>query len=171
MAALVDFKAAHEAASLPIGVTIAISVEIGAAAEIEIADEHPAEMADVADVVRAHAQCAEKFDDAHDEDKDPHGNGHGKRNQQDALMREKQSGGEENSENRAGSADGGNERGARGVWVHNYFDDYVDQARADTADEIINIKAFGAPGAFDVAAEHPEHEHVDEQVPDAVVQK
>ena len=44
------------------------------------------------------------------------------------------------------------------------FDDEFDQAGADSADEKEIEEAALAPVEFEVAAEHPEHEHVDEDV-------
>src|SRR5579872_383590 len=55
--------------------------------------------------------------------------------------------------------------------VQYHLNDNVDHARADAAQEIINIESPLSPCALHVAPKHPQHEHVDEDVPDALMQK
>jgi hypothetical protein len=45
-------------------------------------------------------------------------------------------------------------------------DDDVENAGADPGEEIVAKEACAAPDELDFAAEHPEHEHVEEDVPD-----
>src|SRR6185437_12206503 len=47
----------------------------------------------------------------------------------------------------------------------------INYARADAAKEVINIESTLSPRALDVASKHPQHKHVDQDVPEAFVQK
>src|SRR5882762_2970879 len=45
-------------------------------------------------------------------------------------------------------------------------DDNVEKASANARQKIVAKKTRAAPNEFDFAAKHPEHEHVEEDVPD-----
>src|SRR5713101_9452953 len=102
----VNFEALAIALVLPVGDGVAETVEERAATEVQPADEHAAEMTDVADTVPARAECGEEFDRAHHSDIRAHGNGHGKGYQPYAAVGKKNGVGNEDAENRAGGADG-----------------------------------------------------------------
>jgi len=70
-----DFELAAIALVTPVGHFIANAEEEGASAEIEPADEHAAEVAEVGDVVAAGAEGAEELDGGHDGHEDAHGDG------------------------------------------------------------------------------------------------
>ena len=47
----------------------------------------------------------------------------------------------------------------------------VDQPGANPRQEKIDVESMRAPGALQVRAEHPQEQHVEQDVPDAVVQE
>src|SRR6266571_3755518 len=105
MPAHIDLELTTRATPLPIGYAIACAIEPGTAAQIEIADEHAAEMGDVADVVAgARAERQEEFDGARADDIDLHGDGYGEGNEPDFAVWEHNGRGQQDSINRAGSA-------------------------------------------------------------------
>ena len=161
----VDLEALFVALVFPITDGVADAVEERAATEIDVGDEHAAEMADVCDVVSAAAERGEKFDGAHDGDVGAHGDGDRQRDEPDFAVGEEDGVGHEDAEDRAGRADGGSDRElAAEEEIGDGFDDQLDQAGADSADEKEIEEAALAPAEFEVAAEHPQHEHVDENV-------
>src|ERR1700733_4682707 len=133
----VDFEFFLEAAALPVGIGIAQVVAERSAAQINVANEHSAEMADVADVVTGRADGAEEFDGAEYDHQHPHRNGHGERKDVDLPVRHHEGDGQQYAVNRAGSADGGsNERlqpSSSARVKNNFLDHDVDYARADSA--------------------------------------
>ena len=68
----IDLEALAIASVLPVSDGVADAVEERAAAEIEPANEHPAQMTDVADVVAAGAESAEEFYGTHNCNVRPH---------------------------------------------------------------------------------------------------
>src|SRR5207245_14337 len=89
MPAHIDLELTTRATPLPIGYAIACAIEPGTAAQIEIADEHAAEMGDVADVVAgARAERQEEFDGARADDIDLHGDGTGEGHEPEAAVQE-----------------------------------------------------------------------------------
>src|SRR5579872_4642489 len=122
-------------------------------------------MADVCDVVSAAAERGEKFDGAHDGDVRAHRNRDRQRDEPDFAVGKENGVGHEDPKDRAAGTD----RGSDGELtaekqIGNGFDDQFDQAGTDSADEKEIEKASLAPAEFEVAAEHPQHEHVDEDV-------
>src|ERR1700719_4394366 len=128
-------------------------------------------MANVRDVIATGAQGTKKFDGGHDRHVGTHGNGYGKRDQPDAAVGKEYRVGDENSENRAGGADGGNVRGRLAKKDRNRFYEDFDNSRAHTAQEEIIEKAALAPHQLEIASEHPQHEHVEENMQQATMQK
>ena len=103
----VDLEALAIAFVLPVSDGVADVVEERTAAEVEIANKHAAEMADVADVVSAGAEGGEKFDGPHNRHVGTHRNGDRKRIQPDAAVREEDSVGHENAKDSSRGPDGG----------------------------------------------------------------
>ena len=117
------------------------------------------------DVVAAAAERGEKFDGAHDGNVGTHRDGDGQRDQPDFPVGEEDGVGHQDSEDCAAGAD----RGSEGEFAAEEkegdgFDDEFNHACADSADEEKIEEAAFAPVEFEVAAKHPEHEHVDEDV-------
>jgi hypothetical protein len=161
----VDLEALFVALVFPIADGVADAVEERAATEIDVGDEHAAEMADVCDVVSPATESGEKFDGAHDGDVGTHGDRDGKRDEPDFAVGEKHRIGHEDTEDCAAGADGGSEGEFAAEEKKGYrFDDQLDHAGADSADEKEIQEAALAPAEFEIAAEHPQHEHVDEDV-------
>jgi len=161
----VDLEALFIALVFPITDGVADAVEERAATEINVGDEHAAEVADVCDVVAAAAERGEKFDGAHHGDVGAHGDRDGQRDEPDFAVGEEDGVGHEDAEDRAAGADRGSDGElAAEEEIGNGFDDEFDEAGADSADEKEIEEAALAPGEFEVAAEHPQHEHVDEDV-------
>jgi len=52
-----------------------------------------------------------------------------------------------------------------------HFDEDSDNSCTHSAQEEIIEKPLLAPNEFELTAKHPEHEHVDQQVPQPAVQK
>ena len=161
----VDLEAFLVALVFPIADGVADAEEEGAATEIDVGDEHAAEMADVCDVVSAAAERGEKFDSAHNGDVGAHGDGDRQRDEPDFAIGEEDGVGHEDAEDCAARADRGSDGElAAKEEVGDGFDDEFDQAGADAADEKEIEEAALAPAEFEIAAEHPQHEHVDEDV-------
>src|SRR5208282_1571060 len=111
----------------PVGNFVADAEVKRAAAQVDPADEHAAKVAQVADVVAARAEGGKEFDGSHDGDKRPHGNHDGQREEPDLAIGKKDGVGDEDAENRAGSADGRDIRGPQspkhGCDLHENGDD------------------------------------------------
>jgi len=94
----VNLKAFAIALILPIRNFIAQPIEIGIAAEIKIADEHAAEMADVADFAVTEADGAEKSNSRHDGDNPLHFQSDRNRKKIGAAVREENGTGDHDAE-------------------------------------------------------------------------
>lgn len=105
----VDLEALFVALVFPITDGVADAVEERAATEINVGDEHAAEMADVCDVIAAAAERGEKFDGAHDGDVGAHGDRDWQRDEPDFAIGKENGVGHEDAEDRAGCADGGSD--------------------------------------------------------------
>jgi len=103
----VDFEFSAIALVAPVGHLVAHAEEERTAAEVEPANEHAAEVAEVADIIAAGTEGSKKLDGAHDGDEWAHGNRNGKRKEPDPAIREKDGVGDEDAEDSAGCADGG----------------------------------------------------------------
>ncbi len=161
----VDLEALFVALVLPVGDGVADVVEEGAAAEVDVGDEHATEVADVGDVVASAAQGGEKFDGAHYGYVGTHGDGDREWDEPDFSIGEEDGVGHEDAEDRAGCADGGRDGKLMAEeQVGDGFYNQFDYAGTDSAYEKEIQKATLAPAQFKIAAEHPQHEHVDEDV-------
>jgi len=167
----VDFEAFAIALVAPVCHFVADAEEEGAATEVDPADEHATEVAKVADIIAPRSKRPKEFDCAHDGNEGPHGNHDREREKPDLAIGEEDGVGDKDSEDRAGSADGGDIRGTMTPEEGDDLHKNGDQAGADAAEEEIVGEALLTPDEFQFAAEHPEHEHIDEQVKHAAVQK
>ena len=169
----VDLEALAIAAVLPVSDGITNTVEERAAAQINPAHQHAAEMAYMTDVAATEAKGSEKFQGGHDDDEGAHAHLDGNREHDDLAVWKEDGAGQEKSKDGAGSADGGDVGRLVSPENGNGIYDDVDDAGADSGKEIILEEARAAPNEFQFAAEHVEHKHVGEDVPDggAVMQE
>ena len=152
----VDLEALFVALMLPVGDGVADVVQEGSAAQVDVGDQHAAEVADVGDVVTAAAESGEKFDGAHYGHVGAHGDGDRQRDEPDLAVGEKDCVGHEDAEDCAGCADGGLDgKFVAEEEVGDCFYDELDYACTDSADEEEIQEAALAPAEFEVAAEHP----------------
>src|SRR5271167_1686975 len=151
---------------LPVRDAVSHVVKERAAAQIKVRDQHPAQMAQMSNSIAARSQRHEKLDGAHDRHIRTHRDGHRQRNQPDLAIGKEDRVGHEYAENRAGSADRGDIRGRVSPELWDQFDDHLDQAGAHSTDDKKIQEAALAPNYFEIAAEHPEHQHVDQNVPE-----
>jgi len=103
----VHFEFFAQPAALPVGKEISIIIEMRAAAKINVAHQHAAKMADVADAVACRTDRSEKLDRAHHDDKDPHRHGDRKREDPNLAMRHHDRHREQHAVDRSGSANSG----------------------------------------------------------------
>ncbi len=161
----INLKAPAVALILPIGNFVPQAIEIRIAPKVEIANQHAAEMADVAHLAVADAERAKERYDGHRGDDPFHFDGDWNRKQVCPAVGKQDCAGNQDTENRAGSADGGYVRIIAAPKVGKIVDDDVDQSRADAREKVIAKKTIATPDEFDFAAEHPKHEHVEKDVP------
>ncbi len=164
----VDVKFFAIALVFPVGDFVAEAEEVGIAAEVEIADKHAAEMTEVADFVVTEAERAEKGQRGHDGDNRAKAQGNRNGKEKNAAIREQNRAGDHDSEDGAGSSDGGNVVGRFTPEGRNGANDDVENARANACQKVVAKKTVPPPDKFEFAAKHPQHEHIDEDVPDVV---
>src|SRR5437016_14663330 len=120
-------------------------------------------MTQMADVVGAQPKCSEESKNGHEDDDGAHAHGYGKREKINPSVRKENGASDKNSKNGPGSADRGS-RGGQGDPVtegrRRYFDNHVDEARANAREEVITHKAAFSPRDLAFPAKHPKHEHV-----------
>ena len=162
----VDFEFFAVALDLPVGEAVAHAIEEGAAAQVEPADEHAAEVADVADLVGAETEGAEKGEGGQDDHRRAHADADGQGEENDLAVGEENGHGHQNSEDGSGGADSGDVGEALTPEDGSGLDQDVDEARANAGEEVILQETRLAPNQFELAAEHPEQEHVHADVPD-----
>src|SRR5438128_6206753 len=122
-------------------------------------------MADVADFAVADAEGAEKRNDRH-RGYDPfHLERDGDGEEISLAIREQDRAGDHDAENRARCADGWRERIIAAPKARKVIDDNVNQSRADASQKVIAKKTVASPDEFHFATKHPQHEHVEEDVP------
>lgn len=156
---------------LPVGDRVADAIEERTAAKIDPANEHAPKMTDVADVIAAGAERGEKLDRSHNRDIRTHGDGNGEREKPDTTVRKKDGVGHKNPENGARRADGGSKGSGRAKKDWNGLDEEFDQPSADSAHKEVVQKASFTPNQLEFAAEHPEKQHVDQEMKQPSVQK
>src|SRR5260370_1642948 len=102
----VDLEALASTFVLPVGDGIEDVVKERTSAKIYPADEHAAEMADVADVVATESECEDEFQCSHGNHKGAHAHFHGNRKHHYLAIRKKNGAGEQHTEDGARGADG-----------------------------------------------------------------
>src|SRR5262249_16101809 len=125
-------------------------------------------MANVRNLVVAEAKGPEKGDGCHygynpfhfDRDRD--------REKVSATIGEENRAGDQNSKNRSGSADRRNVVSRLTPQHRNRADNNVENASTDSGNKVVAQKAIASPDQFEFAAKRPQHEHLDQDVPDAV---
>jgi hypothetical protein len=70
-----------------------------------------------------------------------------------------------------GGSDGGHKRRSQSVRIERGLHQHVDEAGADAGHQKIIPEAARSPGALEIHAEHPEEEHVEQQMEQAAVEK
>lgn len=128
-------------------------------------------MAEMGDAVSSGSQGAEELDGSADRDKWPHRNRQRQGEDPNSAVRKKNGVGDEDAKNCAGRADGGNVARPMSPEHGNYFDQNGDHPGADSAEEKVVQEAVPAPDQLQVAPEHPEKQHVEEQVEKAAVKE
>src|SRR5262249_18532033 len=76
--------------------------------------------------------------------------------------------GDQDAKNRARGADGGDVVGRFAPQHRDGTHDNVEYAGADSGQKVVAQEAVAAPDQFELAPKRPQHEHVDQDVPDAV---
>src|SRR5208337_4097113 len=155
----------------PISEFVAHAVEKRTAAEVQPADQHSAQVAEMRDSVPSGPQGAEKLDGGADRDERPHRNHDGKGEDPNAAVRKQNGIGDKDAENRAGCADRRDVARAVSPEHRKYFNQNGDHPGADSAEEKVIQEAVPAPDQFQFAPEHPQKQHIEEQVEKAAVEE
>src|SRR5882762_862274 len=137
----VNLKTPAIALVLPVGNRVADVVEERTPAKINPTDEHPAKMADVADVAAPQPEGSEKFKDDHHDDEGTHGHFDGNRKHHDLTVREHDGACQQDSKNRAGGTDRRHVGRRTSPENRNGIYDDVDETRADPGEKVILEKA------------------------------
>src|SRR5260370_14142461 len=160
----VDRERLAVALGLPGSKFVADTVEEGTAPKIDPSDKHAAEVAKVADSGSAGTNGAEEFDGAHHSYEGTHGNHDRQRKEPDLALRKENGIGDEDSEDGPGGSNGWYIRRRVSPVLKKLHED-GDDSGANTADEEIIQEALLAPDQLKFPAKHPQHEHVDEEMP------
>lgn len=160
----VHLEALAIALVFPVRNFVAQTVEIRIAAEIEIANNHAAEMADMADASFAYTQGPKKCNECHDGHNGAHFDRYGDGNDVNAAVGKEDGAGNENTEDRSGSADSGNLLGGATPQERYIFHDEIQDACTNAGQKVVVQEAIAAPDKFQFTAEHPEHQHVHDDV-------
>jgi len=140
-----NLEAPAVAPVLPVRHGIADAIKKGAAAEIEPANEHAAEMAEVTYLVVAEAKCAEKREHRHHRDDGAHAQPYGNRKQHNLAIGKQDGAGDQYSENGAGRTNRGNVGEAVAKQGRDGFDENVDDPGSHASDEIVFQEAALSP--------------------------
>src|SRR5690625_2485792 len=128
------------------------------------AADHATKMGEVGDVTHGTGDAEDQLQYPEADDEGP--GGHGQEEVEiDFFVRIEHAEGEQHAEDCTRGADGRIE--AAGKQRH----DKVSEGCGNRADEVIEEETVTPEGGLDDAAEHPQHEHVDENVPHAAVQE
>ncbi len=171
MIANVHFEFLAQPAAFPIGKEISIIVEVRAAAKVNVADKHAAEMADVAHAVACGADRSEKLDGAHHDHKYSHRHSDRQREDPDLAVRHHDGHCQQHAVDRAGGSNRRYQRSTATVRIDQKFYDNINDPRADSANEKISIKTPRAPSMFQISSEHREVEQVEKNVEDSAVKE
>lgn len=171
MVAHIYFEFLPQPALLPIGEEVTVVVEERAAAQIYVSDQHSTEVANVADVVSRFADSAKKFNGAHDDHENAHGNSHWEREDPYLPVWHEYGACEQHSVNGAGCADRGRKRISPAAQGEQRLHDHGDDARAHSTQEEIGVEAACAPAVFQVRAEHGQEQKIQQHMENAGVQE
>ena len=162
----VDLEAFAIAAVLPVSDGIADVVKERTAAQIKIAYKHTAEMADVADVIarRTEQQRKKELHASQDQHKRTHGKADRQKEDAHLPVREQNRASRKDTEDGPGGADGRDERRRAAKESRYGLNQDLNEPRADSSQKVIADKSRLAPEEFQLAAEHPQHEHVKDNV-------
>ena len=167
----VHFELSLQPAALPIGEIVAVGIEERSPAEVDVADQHPAQMADMAHIVARLADGAEEFDSAHDNHKNPHRHGHRQRENPHLPVRHGHRAGKQHAIDGPGSSDRGEGRCSQSPRIEQDLHDNRDDPRAHAAQEEVDEKPSRPPGVLQVRAEHGQKKQVQQHVENACMQK
>ncbi len=167
----VDVEALAIAFELPVGDGVANVVQERTTAEIEVPNEHPAEMTKVTDPVTARSEGHKEFDRTHRRNIRAHWDIYRQWKEPDTAIREENGVGDENSEDRAGCPNRWDIGWRLAKKNRNRLHEEFDQACADSTKEKIVQKTTFPPYEFQFAPEHPKPEHIDEEMSDPTVEK
>src|SRR5215813_3321758 len=102
----VDLEALAIALQLPVGNSVADTVQQRTTSQVEVTNQHSTEMADVTDIVSTESEGSKKFQRGHDNDEPAHAQLDRNREQDDLSIGKQNRAGEQDPKNRAGGADG-----------------------------------------------------------------
>src|SRR5579859_1271415 len=118
----------------------------------------------MADVTFANAECAEKRDSSHDGDDPLHFDSDRNWEKIGAAVGKKLGARNHDAEDRARRTDGRVERIGPSPQMRQGVHEHVDQTGPGTGQKIVAKETIAAPYEFDLTAEHPEKEHVEDDV-------
>ena len=155
----------------PVGHFVTNAEEEGAATDVEPADEHAAEMTEMAHAIAGGTEGREKLDGGHDRDEGAHGNHDGEGEEPDLAIGKEDGIGDENAEDGPGSADGWDIGRMLAPENRQAFYEYDDKTGTNAAEKEVIRETLLTPDELEFTTEHPEHEHVDKEMPKAAVEK
>ena len=125
-------------------------------------------MTDVAHLVVSEAEGAEKGERRHDGDDRAHTHRHRNGEQVYAAVGEKDGASDHDPKDGPGCTDRRNVRNSMAPEHGNSLHDDVDDSRPYTCQKVVPQKTISSPHELEFAPEHPEHQHIHENVPDVV---
>jgi len=167
----IHFEFFAEPPAFPVGEKIPIVVKMRAAAKVNVAHQHPAEMADVADAVACGANRSEKLDGAHHDHKNPHRHSDRQREDPDLAVRHHDGHRQQHAVDRAGRSNSRYQSGTASMRIDQKVHDDINDSRAYPAHEKIGVKPTCAPAMFQVSAEHRQVQQVEKNVKNGTVKE
>src|SRR5215470_10897743 len=122
-------------------------------------------MAKVADTALTKPQRAQESETRHDGYNPLHLYGDRNGEEVSAAIGKKNCTGDQDAEDGPGRSDGGHVRKLMSPECGNGFDYNVENPGANAGQKVITQKATATPDQLNFATEHPEHEHVEQDVP------
>ena len=174
MVADVHLEFLAQSAALPIREKISIVVKVRPAAQIDVAHQHSTKMAHMAHAIAGGSNRSEKLDSPHHDHKNSHGDRDRQRKQPDLPMRHHDRHCEQNAVDRPGSSNRGDaEQTMTRNAAHNQkcSHQHIDQAGADSANEVVGVKTPRAPRVLQISAEHREVKQIEKDVKEVAVKE
>lgn len=133
------------------------------------AKQHPAKVCEVGDACPQAGHAEKELEAAKDKDKIARLHGDGRKEEHHLTVGKEHAECEKDTESSAGGSNGriGIATGAKGHGA----DGQLDEARAHHAKEVVGEEALRAPAQFDFPAEHPESQHIEENVSEVAVKE